>query len=92
MNSNQPLVEMKNLGNTTINWLKAVGIQNRQQLELIGPELAYIKIKERGFAVSKVVLYALYGALHDVNWKQLDQQVKSDLISRAEALLTEPVD
>ncbi|CAH0993322.1 hypothetical protein SIN8267_03470 [Sinobacterium norvegicum] len=91
MDNNQPLEDMKNLGNTTINWLNAIGIRDRQQLESIGAEPAYIKIKERGFAVSKVVLYALYGALNDINWKQLDSQTKTDLIARVEALITEPV-
>lgn len=65
------LLELKNLGNTSVNWLRAVGIQNRADLQEIGAVEAYVKVKQRGFRVSKVLLYALEGALIDTHWNEL---------------------
>ena len=59
------LLGLKNLGNTSVNWLRAVGIGSYDELKRNGAVLAYNKIRRRGFRVSKVLLYALHGALVD---------------------------
>ncbi len=38
---------------------------------------AYNRIRERGIKVSKVLLYALQGALLDVHWTKLDHGLNS---------------
>lgn len=85
------LLALKNLGNTSVNWLHAVGIHSRAELEQVGPIQAYNRIRERGIKVSKVLLYALQGALLDVHWNQLDAQLKQRLVAEAEQRLTEAV-
>ncbi len=79
------LLDLKNLGNTSVNWLHAVGIHSYSDLEKYGPVGAYVKIKSRGFRVSKVLLYALQGALLDTHWNDLDTKLKDNLLMDAES-------
>jgi len=87
INNSRELQELKNLGNTSINWLRAVGINSHEDLRKVGPVEAYTKIKTRGFRVSKVLLYALYGALVDTHWNELEPHLKTRLLNEAEVKL-----
>lgn len=78
------LQELKNLGNTSINWLRTIGIHSQHDLQAKGAIEAYLEIKQRGIRVSKVLLYALHGALNDTLWNELDQKTKEHLVQRAE--------
>lgn len=78
------LQELKNLGNTSINWLRTIGIHSRHDLQTKGAIEAYLEIKQRGIRVSKVLLYALHGALIDTHWNELDQKTKDQLLQQAE--------
>lgn len=80
----EELIELKNLGRTSVQWLNAIGIRDSEQLAQIGAVDAFCKIKERGFKVSKVLLYALEGALIDAHWNQLDAEYKQRLLEQAE--------
>lgn len=80
------LLELKNLGNTTIHWLRAIGVNNKDDLLQKGAVAAYLEIKQRGIRVSKVLLYALHGALVDLPWNELDQDTKDQLLEQAEQL------
>ncbi len=77
------LQELKNLGNTSINWLHAIGVNNSKELRELGAVEAYIRIKQRGIRVSKVLLYALQGALDNTHWNDLDGSVKLKLVDQA---------
>ena len=79
------LHQLKNLGATSVNWLRAVGIHSREELERIGPVAAYNRVRSRGIRVSKVLLYALQGALLGVHWNELEPQRKQELLTQAEA-------
>lgn len=78
------LLELKNLGNTSINWLRSIGVQNQDDLEKIGAVHAYTQIKQRGIRVSKVLLYALHGAMTDTHWNELDTETKQQLVKEAD--------
>lgn len=78
------LLQLRNLGNTTVNWLRAVGIRTRQELADTGPVGAYNLIRERGFRVSRVLLYALQAALLDMHWTELDRHLKQQLVDEAD--------
>ena len=78
------LLELKNLGHTSINWLRVIGIQSRQDLQNKGAAAAYSEIKKRGIRVSKVLLYALHGAMNDIHWNDLDHQTKQKLLEQAD--------
>ena len=78
------LIELKNLGKTSVQWLNAVGIRTLEQLHEIGSVAAYCKVRDRGFKVSKVLLYALEGALVSAHWNELSAEHKTRLLKDAE--------
>ncbi len=85
MNKDSELLQLKNLGVASVNILNAIGIQNREDLAQIGSVAAFLKIKARGIKVSKVMLYALEGALLDIHWKDLEPGLKQQLLDQAAA-------
>ncbi len=78
------LLQLKNLGTASVNILNAIGIHSYDDLKMLGPVEAYCRIKCRGINVSKVMLYAMQGALLDVHWNDLDPGLKQHLVSEAE--------
>ena len=77
------LLQLKNLGAASVNILHAIGINSHAELEQIGAVHAYTKIKSRGIHVSKVMLYALQGALLNEHWNDLDAAIKERLLLEA---------
>ena len=77
------LIQLKNIGAASVNILHAVGIHNANDLKQVGPVETYMRIKQRGINVSKVMLYALQGALDDTHWNDLPPQTKADLLEAA---------
>ncbi|MDB6063226.1 MAG: competence protein TfoX [Verrucomicrobiaceae bacterium] len=84
------LLALKNLGNTSVNWLRTIGIHSRSELEEMGPVHAYNRIRERGIKVSKVLLYALQGALLNIHWTELDTPLKRSLLDEADRCFSSP--
>ncbi len=82
--SNQELLQLKNLGMATVNILHAIGINTYADLQKIGAVEAYRRIRSRDINVSKVMLYALQGALMDVHWNALPPDLKAKLVLEAE--------
>lgn len=82
--SQSDLLQLKNLGIATVNILRAVGINSQEDLARIGAVETYNRIKARKINVSKVMLYALHGALHDVHWNDLKPELKQELVALAE--------
>ncbi|MBB6522973.1 TfoX/Sxy family protein [Pseudoteredinibacter isoporae] len=78
------LLQLKNLGIATVNILNAIGVHSRNELQAMGPVQAYVRIKQRGIHVSKVMLYALQGALDDRHWNELSQEAKDQLVQEAD--------
>lgn len=86
---NAELIGLKNLGMASVNILNAIGIHTYQELTDTGAVEAYCRIKSRGIHVSKVMLYALQGALMDVHWNDLSPELKAQLVNEAEQASTE---
>ena len=78
------LIELKNLGKTSVQWLNAVGIRTLEQLHEVGSVAAYCKVRDRGFKVSKVLLYALEGALVGAHWNELNGEQKAQLLKEVD--------
>ena len=78
------LIGLKNLGMASVNILHAIGINSYSDLSSMGAVEAYCRIKARGIHVSKVMLYALQGALMDVHWNDLSPELKAKLVEEAE--------
>ena len=83
---NDELQHLKNLGKTSAQWLHASGIHNANDLRRLGAVDAYRAVKARGFRASKVLLYAIEGALLDVNWNQLPPAHEAELNGQLEAM------
>jgi len=84
MTSHSELLQLKNLGMASVNILHAIGINTCIDLRHTGAVEAYRKIKARHINVSKVMLYALQGALMDVHWNELPPDLKAQLVAEAE--------
>jgi len=82
---NNELLELRNLGKTSVRWLNAVGVRTRAQLEEKGPVVVYQSVLARGFRANRVLLYALQGALLNQHWNELDPEMKKDLLNSAES-------
>lgn len=84
---NDELQDLRNLGKTSAQWLHAVGIHSAADLRRLGAVDAYRAVKTRGFRASKVLLYAIEGALLDVHWNDLPLERKEALNKALEARL-----
>lgn len=84
--ANSELLELKNLGMASVNILQAIGVNTFDDLAEMGPVQAYCRIKARGIHVSKVMLYALQGALMDVHWNDLPPEMKTQLVEEANSV------
>ncbi len=82
--SHSELLQLKNLGMASVNILHAIGINTYADLRRVGAVDAYLRIKARDINVSKVMLYALQGALLDVHWNDLAPELKLQLVAEAE--------
>ncbi|MFA0811881.1 TfoX/Sxy family protein [Microbulbifer epialgicus] len=85
--SQSELLKLKNLGLASVNILHSIGIRSYEDLHRIGPVEAFISIRNRGINASRVMLYALQGALMDVHWNDLDPDLKQQLANEADRLL-----
>ncbi|MES2818576.1 MAG: TfoX/Sxy family protein [Pseudomonadota bacterium] len=83
---NDELQHLKNLGKTSAQWLHAVGIHSATDLRRLGAVDAYRAVRARGFRASKVLLYAIEGALLDVHWNDLPPGLKADLNTQLDAV------
>ncbi len=78
------LLQLKNLGAASVNILRAIGINTHADLQRLGAVETYRRIRARNINVSKVMLYALEGALMDVHWNDIPPDLKARLVSEAE--------
>lgn len=76
---NDELQELRNLGKTSAQWLHAVGIHSAADLRRLGAVNAYRAVRTRGFRASKVLLYAIEGALQGIHWSDLPAERKEAL-------------
>ena len=80
MKSNKiPVEQLKNIGPNTADWLHEIQIYTLGDLEAIGAPLAHHLIKSNNHHVTLVLLYALYGAIHNRNWLDLSPEEKEHL-------------
>ena len=77
------LATFKNIGAASVNILHAVGINSFNDLKEAGAVETYLRIKQRKIHVSKVMLYALQGALMDTHWNDLTPELKQQLLEEA---------
>lgn len=73
------LTSMKNIGKEISSKLLSVGISSPEMLNQTGAKQAFRKIKDMYPEVCLVHLYALQGAIENVDFNCLSKQMKDDL-------------
>ena len=80
------LTSMRNIGKELERKLKLAGIESAEELTAIGSKGAYFKLKLRFFEVCSVHLYALQGAIDNIDFNMLSEEAKKDLKAFADEL------
>lgn len=85
MADNRSISEMRNLGPAVEKDLAAVGIKTAQQVIDLGAEDTFVKMllgrKKIGRSAkccNALYLYAIYGAIHDIDWRELPEKLKAE--------------
>lgn len=73
------LTSMRNIGKEMARKLTAVGIGSAEELTESGSKQAFFRLKEVYPEVCLVHLYALEGAVRDVEFNSLSEETKKDL-------------
>nr|WP_321443930.1 TfoX/Sxy family protein [uncultured Cohaesibacter sp.] len=77
---NRPIAEMKNMGPKSSLWLAEIGIHTESDLRQRGIIDAYIAVKGNNpRTVNLMMLWALQGALMDINCLHLPDEIKAAL-------------
>ena len=80
VNQVSELSALKNIGKATEKWLNNIGVYTRQDLEDIGVTLIYKVLKfNYPSKITPNLLYALQGAVDDINWQELPEDVRDQL-------------
>lgn len=75
----EELSSLKNIGKELARKLHRVGIDTADDLKQIGCKEAFLRLKNCFPQVCLVHLYALQGAVDDVDFNLLSDEIKSDL-------------
>lgn len=73
------LTGMKNIGKEMARKLTAVGIDSPEKLTKMGAKQAFFKLKEIYPQVCLVHLYALEGAIQNIEFNGLSEETKKEL-------------
>ena len=80
------LTSMRNIGKELERKLKLTGIHSAEDLTALGSKEAYFKLKLRFPEVCAVHLYALQGAIENIDFNMLSEETKKDLKNFADEL------
>ena len=80
------LTSMRNIGKEMEKKLKAIGIASAEELIQTGSKDAFFRLKLLYPSVCAVYLYTLQGAIDDIDYNLLPDEVKQDLKHFSEAL------
>ena len=76
---------MRNLGPACQRDLHQASIYTAEEVVKLGPKEAFLRIIKEKIArggdlkcINAAYLYALYGAVHDVDWREVPEQVKRE--------------
>lgn len=73
------LTSLKNIGSEMERKLKKVGINSAEELKQIGSKEAFFRLKVLYPEVCLVHLYILQGAVDNIKYNQLPEEIKKDL-------------
>lgn len=75
-----------NLGPKSCRWLSEAGIDSLEQLQTLGPVVAYRIVKSQQPQASLNLLWALAAGLEGKDWRELDAQHKQRLKQQLQEL------
>lgn len=85
MSETRPISQLRNLGPACESDLNAVGVHTLDDIKELGIEktfelmmLGRISRGESGYCFNASYLYALYGAVHDIDWRDVPESLKSE--------------
>jgi DNA transformation protein len=93
MTDDRPIIELRNIDPAITQWLHEVGIDSADELREIGAARAYRTMRAwRPWSAELIVLWALEGAINDVDWidvtperrLELRREVDPDAVPRAD--------
>ncbi|MDX2065329.1 MAG: TfoX/Sxy family DNA transformation protein [Fimbriimonadaceae bacterium] len=70
-----PVEALWNLSDVTAGWLRELGIRTHAELAASDLHIVWSDLKVRHRQVTKLMFYALWGAVHDVHWNQTPPDV-----------------
>lgn len=73
---------LRNLGPKSTEWLASIGITTIEQLRARDPFEVYAELKAALPGVSLSMLYALIGAVEDLDWQVVMRERKSEILFR----------
>jgi len=69
MTDDRPIIELRNIDPAITQWLHEVGINSADELREMGAAQAYRTMRAwRPWSAELIVLWALEGAINDVDW------------------------
>lgn len=84
--ANTPIKDLPNLGAKCEQWFAQVGIHTKGDIEKVGIVHLYAMVREVKPKTSIVLLWALFGAMHDMPFDQVPEQIKEQLKAELAAL------
>ncbi len=79
------VAELRNLGPASARMLAEVGVHDEEALAELGAAEVYRRLRAAGVpGVTRTMLWALEGALRDVDWRELPPGVRDALLAAAE--------
>ena len=89
----RPVVELRGLGPASARRLADVGIAHERDLAAVGAVEAYLRVLDRHpHATSLNLLWALHGALHDLDWRDVPAAERAGLRAAVESAGTDEAD
>ena len=75
-----PIKACRNLGASSEKMLASIDVRTLQDLIQVGVVETYCLVKAKHEQVSLNLLYALYGAVHDIAWQEISPDIKAQLL------------
>ena len=73
------IARLRNLGKVCERWLNGIGVYTRDELREMGAVNAYRLLVLRGYNPTLNLVWGIEGALRDVHWMELPEEVKEAL-------------
>lgn len=80
------LKSLRNIGKELERKLSDVGIETTEELKKIGSKMAFARLKMRFPQVCLVHLYSLQGAIDNIDFNMLQDDIKHDLKTFSDSL------